>query len=60
MLSTSMASVFLRRVQVVQDTDVREGQPYLRITRLDVDTLLVGRAELTIRERPGDRVAAAR
>ena len=47
-------SVFLRRVNVVQDTDLREGRPHLRITRLDVDTLLVGRAELTITEHPGE------
>jgi hypothetical protein len=45
-------SVFLRRVNVVQDTDLHAGRPYVRITRLDVDTLLVGRAELTIREHP--------
>jgi hypothetical protein len=53
-------SVFLRRVSVVQDTDLRGGRPYLRITHLDVDTLLVGRAELTITERPGEPVAAVR
>jgi hypothetical protein len=45
-------SVFLRRVNVVQDTDLREGRPHVRITRLEVDTLLMGRAELTIREHP--------
>jgi hypothetical protein len=45
-------SMFLRRVGVVQDVDLREGRPYLRITRLDLDTLLAGRAELTIREHP--------
>jgi hypothetical protein len=45
-------SVFLRRIDVVQDTDIREGLPYLRITHLDIDTRLVGRAELTIQERP--------
>jgi hypothetical protein len=47
-------SVFLRRVNVVQDTDLLEGRPHRRITRVDVDTLLVGRAELTITEHPGD------
>jgi hypothetical protein len=46
-------SMFLRRVEVVQDTDIREGSPYLRITRLGIDTRLVGRAELTIKEHPG-------
>lgn len=47
-------SMFLRRVNVVQDTDLREGRAHTRITRLDVDTLLVGRAELTITEHPGE------
>jgi hypothetical protein len=46
-------SMFLRRVDVVQDTDIREGSPYLRITRLGIETRLVGRAELTIKEHPG-------
>jgi len=46
-------SVFLRRVDVTQDTDIRDGRPYLRITRLTVETRLVGRAELTITEHPG-------
>ena len=45
-------SIFLRRVSIVQDTDLRDGRPYLRITRLDIDTRLAGRAELTITERP--------
>jgi hypothetical protein len=46
-------SVFLRRVEITQDTDIHEGVPYLRITRLGIDTLLAGRAELTIKEHPG-------
>jgi hypothetical protein len=45
-------SMFVRRVNVQQYTDIREGRPYLRITRLEIDTRLVGRAELTIQERP--------
>jgi hypothetical protein len=45
-------SIFLRRVGIVQDVDLREGHPYRRITRLDLDTLLAGRAELTVREHP--------
>lgn len=47
-------SAFLRHVDVIQDTDLREGRPYGRITRLDIDTRLVGRAELTVKERPCD------
>ena len=46
-------SVFLRRVDVTQDTDIRDGRPYLRITRLTVETRLVGRAGLTVTEHPG-------
>jgi hypothetical protein len=45
-------SVFLRRVVVVKDTDIRDGVPDSRITHLDIYTRLVGRAELIIRERP--------
>jgi hypothetical protein len=46
-------SMFLRRVEIAQDTEIRDGSPYVRITRLDIDTRLVGRAELTIKEHPG-------
>jgi hypothetical protein len=45
-------SVFVRRVEMIKDTDLREGQPSLRITHLAIDTRLIGRAELTITERP--------
>jgi len=44
-------SVFVRRIEVVQDIDHLDGAPSLRITHLEIDTRLVGRAELTIRER---------
>jgi hypothetical protein len=55
-------SLFLRRVDFIQDTDLREGVPYLRITRLAVETRLVGRADLLIKEhpaRPADIAASA-
>ena len=39
------------RIEVVQDIDILDGAPHLRITHLEIDTRLVGRAELTIRER---------
>ncbi len=45
-------SPFQRRVDVVQDTDLRDGRPYRRITRLDIETRPAGRAELTIIEHP--------
>ena len=43
-------SVFVRRVDIVQDIYIRDEAPYLRVTHLGVDTRLAGRAELTIRE----------
>lgn len=45
-------SVFLRRIEVLRDTSIRNGAPYLRITRLMIDTRVAGPAELTIRESP--------
>jgi hypothetical protein len=44
-------TVFARRIDMVQDIYILEEAPYLRITHLEVDTRLAGRAELTIRER---------
>ena len=49
----------LRRVEVTQDTYTREGRPYLRITRLAVETRRAGHAELTITEHPGAAVLAS-
>jgi len=46
-----MPSVFVRRIEVVQDVYVRGEAAYLRVTHLEIDTRLAGRAELTIRER---------
>ena len=46
-------SVFLHRVEIVRDTTLRNGFPCVRITHTVIDTRLpVGRAELTITERP--------
>jgi hypothetical protein len=44
-------SVFVRSVNMVQDTDMVDDAPAVRITHLEIDTRLAGRAELTIRER---------
>jgi hypothetical protein len=43
-------SVFVRRVDVVQDIYIRDEVPYLRVTHLAIDTRLAGGADLTIRE----------
>ena len=45
-------SAFLRRVIVTQDTDYRSGIPDRRFTRLDIETRLVGPAQITVVERP--------
>ena len=45
-------SIFLRQIHIVRDVETHEGLPEVQITRLNIDTRLVGRAELTIRERP--------
>src|SRR5260221_4761136 len=45
-------SIFLRRVGVVQDVDLRKGRAIRRITRVELDTLLAGRAELAGRGAP--------
>jgi len=54
-------SVFIRRIEVTRDTNLRDGLPYTRVTHVAIDTRLVGRAELTITEGPvqtTDREAA--
>ncbi len=45
-------SIFVKRVDVTRETDLHEGIAAVRVTHLSVDIRLVGRAELTIRERP--------
>jgi hypothetical protein len=53
-------SIFVKRVDVIRETDLHDGMPEARVTHLSVDTRLVGRAELTITERPcGVSVEAA-
>ena len=44
-------SIFVKRVDVTRETDLRDGSAEMRVTHLSVDTRLVGRAELVIRER---------
>jgi len=45
-------SVFVRHVDMTRETDLRDGIAVTRVTHLSVDTRLIGRAELTIQERP--------
>ena len=45
-------SVFVKRVTLIRETGMRDGRAEERITHLSVDTRLIGRAELTIHERP--------
>jgi hypothetical protein len=44
-------SIFIRRLKITRDVSLRDGAPYLRTTHLEIDTRLIGRAELTIVER---------
>jgi hypothetical protein len=45
-------SIFVKRVTVITETALRDGVAEERVTHLSVDARLVGRAELTIHERP--------
>jgi hypothetical protein len=45
-------SIFLKRVTLARETTLRNGLAEERITHVSVETRLVGRAELTIHERP--------
>lgn len=45
-------SIFIRRITVTRESTFRDGVAQERITHLLVDTRIVGRAELTIHERP--------
>jgi hypothetical protein len=44
--------VFVRRTEVVRDTEVRAGTGPSRVTHLTIETRMFGRADLTITERP--------
>jgi hypothetical protein len=45
-------SIFVRQIEFTRDTSLRDGVPSARVTHVVVDTRLVGRAELTVTERP--------
>jgi hypothetical protein len=45
-------SVFIRRIDVSRDTNITDGVPTSRITRLTLRTRLVGLIQLTVTERP--------
>jgi hypothetical protein len=51
-------SVLVKRVDVTRETTLQDGIAAMRVTHLSVDTRLVGRAELTIHERPCDITSA--
>ena len=53
-------SVFIRRVAVSQENALRDGIVESRLTRISVDTRVVGRAQLVIQERPLVSADAAR
>jgi hypothetical protein len=45
-------SVFIRRIEVSRDVNLREGLPCVRVTNVAIYTRLMGRAELKITEQP--------
>jgi hypothetical protein len=45
-------SIFVKSVDMARETTLRDGIAEMRVTHLSVDTRLIGRAELTIQERP--------
>jgi hypothetical protein len=45
-------SILVKRVDVTRETTLQDGIAAMRVTHLSVDTRFVGRAELTIHERP--------
>jgi hypothetical protein len=47
-------SLFVKRVEVTQESVLQDGIVALRLTHLSVNTRLIGRAELVIEERPVD------
>jgi hypothetical protein len=51
-------SIFIRRIKMTRDITLRDGTPCLRTTHFEIDTRLVGRAELTIVESPCSPVSS--
>jgi len=45
-------SVFIKRVSITREDDLRDGMVESRLTHITVDTRLFGRAELVIQEAP--------
>jgi hypothetical protein len=45
-------SIFVKRVDITRETALQDGMAASRVTHLSVETRLIGRAELTIHERP--------
>jgi hypothetical protein len=45
-------SVFVKKIDMVREAGPRVSSPYVRVTRVDIDTRWFGHARLTIRERP--------
>lgn len=52
-------SIFIKKITVARDAGSRADAPYVRITKIEIETRLFGRAELTIRERPQTSILSA-
>jgi hypothetical protein len=53
-------SVFLKRVNITRENELRNGRIAERITHLSVETRLVGKAQLIVVERPASENLASR
>ena|SRR5579884_3507978 len=47
-------SVFVRRIEITRDSEMRENALIARVTHVDIDTRVAGRATLLISEQPSD------
>jgi hypothetical protein len=45
-------SIFVKRIDVTRNTALRDGIAEMQVTHLSVDVRFIGRAELTVHERP--------
>jgi hypothetical protein len=45
-------SIFVKRVDVTRNTALRDGIAEMQVTHLSVDVRFIGRADLTVEERP--------
>ena len=52
-------SIFVKRIDIARETQLRDGVAEARVTHLTIETRVAGKAELTIHERPVEASSAA-